>query len=472
MCGIICIFNKINIDLLQHIKNRGQESYGLSYFYKNRIVLKNFVGKMPEEIPFDYEEFNEDTLENPIKYIIGHTRYSTSGKKLPSSQTQPIMGITRIKNRVEPFMLVHNGNIYNRDKLKELFGCSIDERYSDTQILVDIINKKESESWKDLFIEIMEKIPGVYNLIIGTRDKIFIIRDRYGVRPVCVTKEIGSENNYCILSESSKIVYQNYEIVRNIKPGEMAVLDRTGFYSEFVYSELKPATKKIKFTPCLFEYIYFCSKESICDDVNITTFRYNSGQKLAINDIEFIKELYENKDKDDILVVGAPETGITSGMGYADKLDLNYHQVLYKQNLGRTFILDEANRKKEFTKKYGILENIVKNKIIIIVDDSLVRGNTLRVLVSQLKDCDVKEIHIRIAAPPVISPCYFGIDIPTYKELIAYNLKSEAEINKEIGSNSLKYLKVEELIDFLPEKSKNACTSCFTNEYNKDLMDW
>jgi amidophosphoribosyltransferase len=472
MCGIICIFNKINIDLLQHIKNRGQESYGFSYFNKNKIVLKNFIGKMPKEIEFNSEEFNRHTNENPIKYIIGHTRYSTSGKKLVYDQTQPIMGITRIKNKVEPFMLVHNGNIYNRQKLKELFGCNIDERYSDTQILVDIINKQEKDSWRELFLEIMEKIPGVYNFIIGTRDKIFIIRDRYGVRPLCVTKEIGSEKNYCVLSESSKIPNNNYEIVRDIEPGEMAVIDKTGFYRDFVYSELKQTKKITKFTPCLFEYIYFCAKETVCDDVNITTFRYNSGRQLAINDNEFISDLIKTENKDNIVVVGAPETGITSGMGYADLLNLNYHQVLYKKNYGRTFILDEKNRKKEFTKKYGILEKIVKNKIVIIVDDSLVRGNTLKVLISQLRELNIEQIHIRIAAPPVISPCYFGIDIPTYKELIAHNCNNIDDINKEIKSNSLKYLKISELIELLPPKNKNACVSCFTNDYNNELLDW
>ena len=172
MCGIICIFNTLKLDLLQTIKNRGQESYGISYFNKNRIVLKNFVGKMPTKIPFNIDEFYKDTKENPIKYVIGHTRYSTSGKKLPESQTQPIMGITRIKNKVEPYILVHNGNISNRTRLKELYNCNISDIYSDTQILAEIINKFNKDSWNALFIELMTQIPGVYNLIIGTREKV------------------------------------------------------------------------------------------------------------------------------------------------------------------------------------------------------------------------------------------------------------------------------------------------------------
>ena len=485
MCGIICIFNTLKLDLLQTIKNRGQESYGISYFNKNRIVLKNFLGKMPTKIPFNIDEFYKDSKENPIQYVIGHTRYSTSGKKLPECQTQPIMGITRIKNKVEPYILVHNGNISNRTRLKELYNCNISDIYSDTQILAEIINKFNKDSWNALFIELMTQIPGVYNLIIGTREKVFIIRDRYGVRPLCITKEPNTEN-YCVVSESNGT---DYEIIRDIAPGELAILDKNGFKSEFIYDELEHKSiqsksiqsksiqsKQPNFTPCLFEYIYFCAKDTICDDVNITTFRYKCGQQLAKNDIEFVKSLMQtNYDQTNynVIVVGAPETGITSAMGYSDYHNLNYHQVLFKKNQGRTFILDEANRKKEFTKKYGILESVVKDKIIIIVDDSLVRGNTLKTLIHQLKECKVKAIHIRIAAPPVISPCYFGIDIPTYKELIAYNFKGDiTSINSEIGSDSLKYLKVEELLEVLPPKNKDSCVSCFTNEYNKELMDW
>jgi len=468
MCGIICIFNKINLDLMQNIKHRGQESYGLAFFINAKIILKNFIGKMPEKIPFDLNEyeFEQEYNSNPIKYIIGHTRYSTSGKKENSeTQSQPLMGLTKLKRKYEHYMLVHNGNISNREGLKRLFKCDIDERYSDTQILLSIINNIGKESWIEIFTEIVNKIPGVYNLIVGTKDKVYVLRDSYGVRPLSITKEKDTDLNYCIISEPNEITKQNYEIVRDVKPAELVILDNSGLHS--IQLNLN---KMVKFMPCVFEYIYFSSKNSIINGVDITNFRYNCGKLLAKRDSSFI---YLLSNKENIIVVGAPETGITSGLGYSDHLNLNYHQILYKKNKGRTFILDEKNRKKECKIKYGIIQKIVKNKIVIVLDDSLVRGNTMKVLVEQLKQAGVLEIHIRIASPPVISPCYYGIDVPTYNELIAHKFNGNIEnINTYLGSNTLKYLSIDDTLSLLPDTNKNSCISCFTNNYDKNLLEW
>ena len=467
MCGIICIFNKLNLDLIQNIKHRGQESYGIAFPHNNKFVLHNFIGKLPTKIPLDLSDYS--TTKNPLKYIIGHTRYSTSGKKIIGTQTQPLLGTTTISNIPQQYILVHNGNISNRKGLKRLYNSDINENYSDTQILVSIINELEKNSWKEIFEEILNKIPGVYNLIIGTKTEVYIIRDRYGVRPLCIAKEKNSKVNYCILSESNTITDNNYEIVRDVNPGELAKLSDNGLETITLNTTLETKINHTKFMPCSFEYIYFSSKNSVFDDVNVTQFRYNCGKKLAEHD----KYFYFGKETKNIIVVGAPETGITSGMGYADHLNLNYHQVLYKKSEGRTFILDENNREKECKIKYGILENVVKDKVVIILDDSLVRGNTMKVLVNQLKKAKVSSIHIRIASPPVISPCYYGIDIPTYKELIANKFNGKISgINSYLGSTSLKYMTTNEVLDILPNKNKNACVSCFTNDYNKELLEW
>ena len=467
MCGIICIFNKLNIDLIQNIKHRGQESYGIAFPYNNKFILHNFIGKLPKQIPLNISSYS--TLINPLKYIIGHTRYSTSGQKILDMQTQPLLGTTIISNIPKQYILVHNGNISNREGLNRIFNCDINEKYSDTQILVSIINKLTKNSWEEIFEEILNKIPGVYNLIMGTENEVYIVRDRYGVRPLCITKEKNSDVNYCILSESNKIADYNYEIVRDVNPGELVKLSDNGLETITFNSSLETKILETKFMPCSFEYIYFSSKKSVYDDVNITQFRYNCGKKLAEHD----KYFYFGKDNRNIIVVGAPETGITSGMGYADHLNLNYHQILYKKSEGRTFILDENNREKECKIKYGILDNVVKDKVVIILDDSLVRGNTMKVLVNQLKKAQVESIHIRIASPPVISPCYYGIDIPTYKELIANKFNGNiSEINSYLGSTSLKYMTTDEILDILPHKNKNACVSCFTNDYKPELLEW
>ena len=489
MCGIICIYNKsintnsintnsINLDLLQEINNRGQESYGISYFINNKIILNNFIGKLPYTIN---ESSLIDYTNNTIKYIIGHTRYSTSGIKNIHFQTQPLEGITTINNISVPYILVHNGNISNRKSLKKLFNCDISNKYTDSQILVAIINNLSKESWEELLKYIMDTIPCVYNLIIGTNNKVYIMRDRYGIRPLCFVK---NDNSYCILSESNEIEKKNYKLIRDIEPGEIAMLDNSGlntianFYNNNKNTNNNNTNNIIKinkntntnnFSPCLFEYIYFCNKNSVCDNVNITQFRYSCGRLLAKFDIN--KFLGINKKN--TIVVGAPETGITAGIGYADLLNINYHQVLEKTDKGRTFILDSSKRQKECKIKYSVNEKIVKFKNIIIIDDSLVRGNTLKVLVKQLKDAKASSIHIRIASPPVISPCYYGIDIPTYEELIAHKFSNDIEkINEYLGSNSLKYLEVKHLIGLLPKKNQNSCVSCFTNNYDTKMLEW
>lgn len=466
MCGIICIYKTLNLNLIKNIKHRGQESYGFGYPYNNEFVIKNFNGKLPDRIPSIY---SNDIDIKSINYVLGHTRYSTSGQKLIQTQSQPIKGKTKINNIEQEFILVHNGNISGRKSLKRLFNCTIDPedtKYTDSQILVEIINSMNKKCWKDILQELLSKIPGTYNLLIGIKNGVIIVRDRFGVRPLTICKEKDNDTNYCVLSETDQIQNFNYEFVRNVRPGEVSLLTDKGI-TELKLDQVKKLDK-VSFMPCTFEYIYFASKYSNIDDVNIFQFRYKCGQRLAFYDRDF----YFCKNRKNIIVVGAPETGVTSGMAYADELNLNYHQILSKKNKGRTFILDKNNREKEVKIKYEIKENYVRNKEIVIVDDSLVRGNTIKVLIQQLQKAGASSVHVRIASPPVISPCYFGIDMSTYEELIANNLDSVNHINTYIGSTTLKYLKVEDIISLLPPKSKNACVSCFTNSYEKKLLEW
>ena len=449
MCGIICIYNNVlsNFDcnIIKNIQHRGQESYGVSYFKQENVITNKFIGKIPDNININL---------NNINYFIGHTRYSTSGKKNIKDQIQPLIGETNISNKKSKYILVHNGNIFNRKGLNKLFDCDINDNLTDTQILVNVINNMNENSWEIILNKILNLIPGVFSLIIGTHNKVYILRDQSGIRPLCVMK---SDKGYCIISEPNKMENYGFSLVRDINPGELCVLNENG---------LETISKhKNKFTPCLFEYIYFLNKNSIVDDVSVTVFRYNCGKELAKREHKIFS------DKKNTIVVGAPETGITSGIAYAEYLNLNYFQVMTKKSKDRTFIIDEKQRNLFFKDKYNINSEIVKDKIIIIVDDSLVRGNTLKRVVELFFLNKAKEVHLRIASPPVISPCYFGIDIPTYTELIAYRLNENIEeINNELKSDSLYYLDISTLTQLIP--NKRACSSCFTNEYNRELLDW
>lgn len=448
MCGIICVYSptKLNLQIMDNISHRGQESYGVSYFHKNQIVNFYNQGKVDTK---QLGNIENEINRNSGLYYIGHTRYSTSGN---STRVQPFNGTTRINTQDEPYILVHNGNISNRSTLKKLYGCDISGHLTDTEILVGIINNMKQGNWYAILQEILSQIQGVYCIMIGVSSKIYVLRDTYGVRPLCLCRNTET-NSVCVISENNQIEKEGYTFVKNIKPGTIGMIDNNGYrviYSKFNY-----------FTPCSLEYIYFLNQKSITDDVNVEVFRYRCGVELSKKDI-FIAS-------NDIIVSGVPETGIISGMGFADSLNLNYQQVVKKKEKGRTFILKDNKERIRACEEKFVVSDIVKNKILVLVDDSLVRGNTLRVLIEKCREKEVKEIHIRIVSPPVVSECYYGIDIPTKKELIASGM-TIGDVKNYIGSDTLKYLGIKQMMGLLPNKT--ACTSCFTGEYNSSLLDW
>ena len=448
MCGIICVYSPkhLNLLIMDNISHRGHDSYGVSYFDKKHIVNHYNKGNLDTR--------KLETIENEINkqnslYYIGHTRYSTSGN---STRAQPFNGVTQINNRDEPYILVHNGNISNRSTLKKLYDCDISDHLTDTEILVGIINNIKHNNWYAILQEILSQILGVYCIMIGVSNKIYILRDTYGVRPLCLCRNTKTKS-LCVISENNRIEEEGYTFVKNITPGTIGMLDINGYrviYSKFNY-----------FTPCSLEYIYFLNQKSVTDDVNVEVFRYRCGVELSKRDT-FIST-------DDIIVSGVPETGIISGMGFADSLNLNYQQVVKKKEKGRTFILKNDEERIRACEEKFVVSDIVKNKVLVLVDDSLVRGNTLKVLIEKCREKQAKEIHIRIVSPPVISECYYGIDIPTKKELVASDMTVE-EIKTYIGCDSLEYLDIKQMVALLP--NKNACTSCFTGKYNTSLLDW
>ena len=468
MCGIIGVFNpnsspsspsspsshiSQDVDMLNTISHRGHESYGISFFdnHKNIHKIKNnhFIGKIKK---IDIEKVQQQIKYIRTSYFIGHTRYSTSGLKNNVS-IQPFNGTVETPDGGTDFILVHNGNIQNISNLTKYFNIRIDKTKTDSELLLDIIQSYNQCSFFDILKNIMSKILGVYCLLIGTKDGIYVLRDTYGIRPLslCFNEKT---NSYCVISENSDIEHKHgYRFVNNIKPGTIGKLDRNGYST--LYSKFNI------FTPCSFEYIYFLNKSSIVDDVDVSVFRYKCGVTMAKNDTDFKK--YEN-----VIICGVPETGITSGIGYADTLDLKYQQVITKKEEGRTFILGTNKERIEACEKFEV-SDIIKNKILVLIDDSLVRGNTLTKLIQKCKDKGVKEIHIRIVSPPVKSQCYYGIDIPTKNELIAsYN--SVDKIQQIIGCNSLQYLSITEMLLLI--NNKHSCVSCFTGIYNRNLLEW
>ena len=278
------------------------------------------------------------------------------------------------------------------------------------------------------------------------------MRDRYGVRPLCLGKD--KDGTWYVSSESIALP-RDVARIRDVAPGEIIEFNLDGSTNSYY---LTPVQR----SHCLFEYIYFLRKDTIADGVHVETFRENCGTILAK------KEKY-NFNPLECIVVGAPDTGIPSAIEYANKLGLPYKQVLTKAKKRRTFILPDK-REKACDTIYQYSEIDIIGKIIILIDDSIVRGTTLKSIAKQFWDCGAKEIHIRISSPPVISQCYFGIDIPTKEELIGARLKSNIDdIVKELLITSLEYLTLEETQSLL---NSGFCSGCFTGKYPNGLLDW
>lgn len=422
MCGIIGIYNdnfiyySRIINLLKKLQHRGKDAYGVSFFYKNRIITNKELGKVKGV----YEGCDYLTQS-----CIGQTKYSTSKCMLKKKYIQPI------ENKNNIFSLVHNGNIPNLDEF-------------DTNYLVRYIEESEYNNFKDKLIDLMNNINVSYSIIILTKkNELFAMRDRYGIRPLCIGYKDGA---YIINSES--YIFEKDEYIRDIKPGEIIKVDKNGIQSIYEYPDSKIGI-------CSFELIYLMNENSETDNYNIKEIRNKMSIELAKKDLQ--QEFGElNLNEKSYIVIGIPSTGIFYGKSYANYLDLEYKQYIKKKTKERTFInIDKNNISKMCDKKFSYDVNI-KDKNIIIVDDSIVRGNIIKSIIKNLKLLGAKEIHIRIPSPPVVDICRLGIAIHSKNELIMYN-KTIKQVEKEINCNSLKYLDLDNVMKFFPKHSYNEC---------------
>tara|TARA_X000000950_G_C13849316_1_gene633764 strand:- start:375 stop:1733 length:1359 start_codon:yes stop_codon:yes gene_type:complete len=445
-CGIYGIYSKsynkniiidtiCGLELLQH---RGQEGCGLAYLDDNRKYNLSKGAGLVKDV------FNKNNFKVNSNMVIGHVRYSTSGQsKIKDSsvydECQPLFG----KCNLGSFYLAHNGNIPN---------LSI----HDTQYIIQFLEKDISNTWRQKLISLLETIPCAYCLLIITKDCIYALRDRFGIRPLCIGI---NEDKYCVTSETCAL--DKYNFLKNVNPGEIIQLSNSGVDSIYF-------SYKSKLSICSFEFIYFLNINSICDNYAVKDVRSKLAIKLAQ------KETLSNIN--DYIVVGIPESGIYYGKEYANYLNLNYSQFIKKnKKINRTFILpSDEERNNACLKKFIYDFENLKNKKLIIIDDSIVRGNIIRAVIKKLWECNVNEIHIRIPCAPVIDRCRLGIDIPNRNELLAYN-RSIEDIKNKLNINSIQYLTYNEMSDILPENSNKECfgeklTSNMLLTKNKSLI--
>ena len=438
MCGIFGIYSQTsnisNTELLykslKSLQHRGKDGYGICFLNKtNDITFIRNKGIIPTQIPLIH-----------TKSCIGHLRYSTSGYslktgKIHQQELQPLRGIIPDFE----YCLAHNGNIPN-------------VKGHDTQFLNrEIMKQNQTMSMERRLINLMMNVPAAYCLLILTPNALYAVRDRYGIRPLCIGRD---ERNFYISSESCAFE-DHIDFIRDVKPGEIVRIDKNGINHVFLHPTPQNSL-------CSFELLYFASEHSYIDGLNIKNIRKNLGTIIA-------KKEANLSYWRDYIVIGIPETGICSAKAYAQYLNYTYKQAIQKRdNQTRTFIiLDEVERKLACDKKFSYDCKTLENKNVIIVDDTIVRGNIIKSIIKHLKKCKVGEIHIRIPAPPVIDICELGIAI-TKKEELLMNNKTIEEARKELEVDSLVFLTTEELEHF-PELTYNQC---FTGELESTIREF
>lgn len=444
-CGVFGIYSKevnevaqITYYGLYALQHRGQESAGISVSNFGEIVTYKGMG-------LTADVFTPETLNNLVgNAAIGHVRYSTTGaSKLENAQ--PLES----RYKLGQIAVAHNGNLTNAKIIRELledagstFNTSID-----SEVIIKMIARKANGNVEDAIRSTVGAIKGAYALVILAGNKLVGVRDPYGIRPLCLG--INENGDYILASESCAIDAVGGTLIRDVLPGEMVIIDENGVKS-VKYSENN------KKAPCSFEHIYFARPDSVIDGLNVYESRVEAGRLLA-------KQMKVEAD----VVIGVPDSGIPAAIGFTEASGIPYAIGLVKNKyIGRTFIKPtQALREQAVMVKLNPLKVNLEGKRVVIIDDSLVRGTTSKILIEIIRRAGAKEVHFRSASPAVKHSCYFGIDTAHREELIAARLSVE-EIRKEINADTLDYLSMENMLKSL--KGCDYCVGCFNGEYPVD----
>ena len=440
-CGVFGVYAS-NINVAQTtffalfaLQHRGQESAGIAVTDGNEIKIHTNMGLVSQV----FTETDLSLLTGNIG--IGHNRYSTTGSSKPMN-AQPIIA----KSDGLTIALAHNGNIINSKLLR---GELQDRGFyfhtsSDSEVIANLFLASPGRNWQQKIGHAMSRLQGAYSLVILTENELIGVRDSFGVRPLC----LGSiDGGWSIASESCALDHIGARFIREIEPGEIVVIDKQG-----VKSFKKGKGKKAL---CIFEYIYFARPDSIIQGKLLYPTREAMGRILA-----------EEYPIDADLVMGVPDSATAAGIGYSNASGIPYCEGLLKNRyVGRTFIEpDQRIRELGVQLKFNPLSHTISGKRLVVVDDSIVRGTTTPHVVNMLKKAGAAEVHLRICAPPIRYPCFFGVDMATRWELIAAR-KTVPEIREHLGADSLGYLSLDGLIRAVELPRDIFCLACFTGAY-------
>lgn len=441
-CGVFGVYSKTQKEVSQltyyalyALQHRGQESAGITVSNNGELVTYKGMG-------LTADVFTQETLNNlQGNAAIGHVRYSTTGES-KIENAQPLES----RFKLGQIAVAHNGNLTNTKVIRELLedGGATFTSTTDSEVIIKMVARKAMNGFEEAIRSTVGAIKGAYALVILADNKLIGVRDPYGIRPLCLG--MNDEGDYFLASESCAIDSIGGHLIRDVEAGEMVIIDETGVKS-IRYAENN------KVAPCSFEHIYFARPDSIIDGINVYEARVKAGRLLA-------KQMKIEAD----IVIGVPDSGIPAAIGYAEESGIPYAMGLIKNKyIGRTFIKPtQALREQAVMVKLNPLRVQLEGKRVVIIDDSLVRGTTSKILIDLIRRAGAKEVHFRSASPAVKYSCFYGIDTAHREELIAARMTVD-EIKKEINADTLDYLSMDNMIKSL--NCKDYCVGCFSGEY-------
>lgn len=426
---------------LQALQHRGQESAGIAVGNGDTVVVTKDLGLVTQV-------FDEASLAALDGYVsVGHVRYSTSGGSASWEAAQP--HISAIDDVL--IALAHNGTLVNTNSIRaRLVDRGVQFRSAtDSEVAAKAIGlvTRETHHLRLGIRSAMEEIEGAYAMVLASPDSLYAFRDPHGIRPLCIGR-LPEGRGWVVSSETCGLDIVGAEYVRDVAPGEVVRFNADGMHAEQGVPPREPAA-------CIFEYVYFARPDSVLDGQSVYQARRAMGRMLA-------REAPVDAD----LVLGVPDSGVPSAMGYAQESGIPYADGIVKNRyVGRTFIQPtQAMRQLGIRLKLNPLSSVIEGQRLVVIDDSIVRGNTSKKLVQMLRDAGAAEVHLRIVSPEVMWPCFYGIDTDTRDQLIAANMDNE-EMRRFIGADSLAFISLEGLRDSVAADHPGFCEACFSGDY-------
>jgi amidophosphoribosyltransferase len=451
-CGVFGVWapgeevSKLTYFGLYALQHRGQESAGIATSNGKKLLVYKDMGLVSQV-------FSESALESLVGHVaIGHTRYSTTGSS-SWRNAQPTLG----KTASGTVALGHNGNLTNTSELLEILRANYPDQSdneitggntTDTAVLTALLAGNPDNSLENTALELLPKVKGAFSLVFMDEQTLYAARDPQGVRPLVLGR---LERGWVVASETAALDIVGASFVREVEPGELIAIDENGLRTKQFAAPKRAG--------CVFEYVYLARPDTSINGRNVYDARVEMGRTLA-------KEYPVDAD----LVIPTPESGTPAAIGFSQESGIPFgHGLVKNAYVGRTFIEpSQTIRQLGIRLKLNPLKEVIKGKRIIVVDDSIVRGNTQRALVQMLREAGAKEIHVRISSPPITWPCFYGVDFATRAELIATGLAPD-EVRMSIGADSLGYLSKEGMIQASEQKEGELCTACFTGTYPIEL---